>query len=259
MTGPLAITYVGHATVLVEQDGSRVLTDPLLRGRLGHLRRVVPVPAVAAVGAIDAALVSHAHGDHLDPRSLRAVGAPRVVVPAGAERWTRRRGVRGVEAIGVGGRVAVGAVEVAAVPSVHGRWRSPGPPVADPVGYVLEGSRRVYFAGDTDLFDGMVEIGPVDVALLPIWGWGPRVGPGHMDPERAARALELLRPRIAIPIHWGTYVGATVPRRRREGFVREPPLLFAAAAARLAPEVDVRVLEPGQQLVLEPADLAGPG
>ena len=71
---------------------------------------------------------------------------------------------------------------------------------------MIEGDgRRVYFAGDTDLFDGMADLAPVDVALLPIWGWGPTMGPGHMDPARAAQAAALLRARLAIPIHWGTY------------------------------------------------------
>ena len=67
------------------------------------------------------------------------------------------------------------------------------------------GGRSVYFAGDTDVFEEMADLAPVDVALLPIWGWGPSMGPGHMDPARAAEAARLLDARVAIPIHWGTY------------------------------------------------------
>jgi L-ascorbate metabolism protein UlaG (beta-lactamase superfamily) len=107
----------------------------------------------------------------------------------------------------------------------------------------------VYFAGDTDLFDGMADLGPLDVALLPVWGWGPSLGPGHMDPETAARAAALLRPRVAVPIHWGTYL--QVGLRRRESLLTEPPELFAAHCADLAPGVTVRVLQPGGTLPLD--------
>ena len=68
------------------------------------------------------------------------------------------------------------------------------------------GSKSIYFAGDTDLFDGMSELGPVDVGLIPIWGWGPGLGGGgHLDPARAAEAVARIEPGLVIPIHWGTY------------------------------------------------------
>ena len=74
------------------------------------------------------------------------------------------------------------------------------------LGYLLQGSQSVYFAGDTDLFPEMAALGGVDVALLPVAGWGPRLPEGdHMNPRRAAEALKILKPRLAIPIHWGTY------------------------------------------------------
>jgi hypothetical protein len=73
------------------------------------------------------------------------------------------------------------------------------------MGHVLEAcGTRVYASGDTDLFDGMSALGPLDVALLPVWGWGPTLGPGHLDPARAALAVERLRPRVAVPVHWGS-------------------------------------------------------
>jgi L-ascorbate metabolism protein UlaG (beta-lactamase superfamily) len=112
---------------------------------------------------------------------------------------------------------------------------------ADGLGFVVD---RVYFAGDTDLFDGMAEIGArgLDVALLPIWGWGPRLPPGHLDPERAAQATRLLAPRVVIPIHWGTYRRAGM----RRGDLDRPAREFAGAVARAAPGVDVVVLRPGE-------------
>ena len=108
--------------------------------------------------------------------------------------------------------------------------------------------RRVYFAGDTDLFDGMTELGELDLALIPVWGWGPRLGAGHLDPERAAEALALIEPRIAVPIHWGTLF----PRinRDRNDRLTAPPHEFAATAARVAPAVDIRILSPGDALDL---------
>ena len=101
----------------------------------------------------------------------------------------------------------------------------------------------MYFAGDTDLFPEMSTLaGTLDVALLPVAGWGSRVGPGHLDPERAAQALQLLRPRMAVPIHWGTLS----PLNRDTS--AEPPETFRRLAAELAPEVEVRILEPGGAL-----------
>ena len=113
---------------------------------------------------------------------------------------------------------------------------------------MLEAGARVYFAGDTDLFAGMSEIGPVDLALLPVAGWGPELGSGgHLDPESAARAAALIRPKVAVPIHWGTLY----PRGRRLGdWFTEPARRFAAHAAELAPDVEVRVLTPGESLAL---------
>jgi L-ascorbate metabolism protein UlaG (beta-lactamase superfamily) len=144
----------------------------------------------------------------------------------------------------------VGDLEVAATRAEHENRRRPlGGPVADPIGFDIQGARRVYFAGDTDVFPEMEELRRgLDVALVPVWGWGPRVGPGHLDPEAAARAVVLLQPRIAIPIHWGTLASPGLARRPE--LLREPPREFAAHLASLAPEVEVRVVEPGDSLEL---------
>ena len=89
----------------------------------------------------------------------------------------------------------------------------------------------------------MGELAPLDVALVPIAGWGPRLGPGHMNAARAAQAVALLRARVAVPIHWGTLHPRTT--RRGEWFT-SPVEEFAAQAAELAPESEVRVLQPGE-------------
>jgi L-ascorbate metabolism protein UlaG (beta-lactamase superfamily) len=246
------VTWVGHATVLVQLDGCRVLTDPVLRGRMAHLRRHAPAPSSETTARLDAVLVSHLHGDHMDLPSLRRIdrGVP-IVVPRGAAGFLRGAGLPGTRELGVGETIEVGSLRVTAVPAEHDDRRRPlGGPRADAVGYVLEGTRRVYFAGDTDLHDGMADHAGCDVALLPVWGWGPSLGEGHLDPGHATEATALLRPRVAIPIHWGTFYPVGL-KRWRPAPLREPPERFAARVAELAPDVEVRVLSPGDSTPLQ--------
>jgi L-ascorbate metabolism protein UlaG (beta-lactamase superfamily) len=198
---------------------------------------------------VDAALVSHLHYDHLDVPTLeRLGGATQFIVPAGAGGLLRRRGMRRVVELEVGDELRLGTVTVRATHAEH--WASRGRLGADAeaVGYLVSGSSRVYFAGDTDLFEGMSALAPgLDLALLPVTGWGLRTPPGHLDPARAAEALRLLRPRVAVPIHWGTYR----PIGLRTRFPRAPAESFARLARDLAPEVDVRILPVGGSLELE--------
>ena len=109
----------------------------------------------------------------------------------------------------------------------------------------------MYFAGDTDLFDEMARVARgVDVALLPIAGWGPKLGPGHLDAARAAQAAARIRPRLAIPIHWGTLAP---PHLARSAWARSDAAArrFADLAAAARPPVAVRVLAPGGEASLE--------
>ncbi len=241
------ITWLGHATVLIELDGVRLLTDPVLGRRVGPLVRVGGERvAPERLGRIDSVLLSHLHADHADLGSLRRLGAP-VVGPTGAGDWLRGAGLGDVRELGSGEEMAVGAVQVIATPALHDDRRRPFGTHADPVGFVVRGSLGVYFAGDTDLFDGMTSLrGTVDVALLPVWGWGPSVGEGHLDPQRAAAAVAMIEPRLAIPIHWGTFA---LPWARG-GDTDRPALEFAELVAELAPSVSVRVLAPGESVEL---------
>ena len=242
MTGGLALHFIGHSTVVLDIDGVRLLTDPVTRGRVGPLRRVEPVPARDRLRDIDAILISHLHWDHLDVPSLRDLGRDiPTFVPAGSGAWMLGAGFGDVREIGVGETASVGSVLIRAVTAIHSGYRPPLGPTAPPLGYVVRGSRSVYFAGDTDLFDGMGEFGePIDLALIPVWGWGPTLGRGlHLDPMRAAQALRLIRPRAAVPIHWGTYWPHALGRVFPERLV-EPPAAFVEYASELAP--DVRML-----------------
>jgi L-ascorbate metabolism protein UlaG (beta-lactamase superfamily) len=227
----------------------RLLTDPVLRRRLLHMKRVARSVDPALLSGLGAVLISHMHHDHFDVPSLRRFehAATQLVVPAGSGRRAKRQGFATVIEVSAGDTTDLGAIRLHTVPAVHGGKRYPLSAETEAVGYVIEADgRRVYFAGDTDLFDGMAELGELDVALIPVWGWGPRLGPGHLDPERAAEALALLEPRLVVPIHWGTLF----PRAHRDRTARltDPPHEFAAAAARVAPAVEVRILAPGEAL-----------
>jgi L-ascorbate metabolism protein UlaG (beta-lactamase superfamily) len=247
----MRITYLGHASVLIEIDGVTVMTDPLLRRRLLHLRRVAPEATPEQLAGTDLILISHAHHDHLDTRSLRMIGGePRALCPSPARRAVAAAGLR-PEVMAVGGHAKLGPVEVEAVAADHDGRRYPHHRPADALGYVLRGQAgSVYFAGDTGWFDEIGAVAPVDVALLPVAGWGPRLGPGHLDPEEAARAAAAIRPRVAIPIHWGTYerMAMTV-----EGHRADPARRFCAQLAALAPDVDAELLEPGTAVEVAPA------
>jgi L-ascorbate metabolism protein UlaG (beta-lactamase superfamily) len=246
----MRIEYVGHATTVIDVDSVRLLTDPLLRNRVAHLRRAVPVDAKARRG-VDAVLVSHAHYDHLDLPSLEKLGKKLpVVVPRGLGGLLRKRRFETVVEVERGERIHIGALEIRAVPAEHEGGRGPFGVTAEPVGYVVSGSETAYFAGDTDLFEGMAELGPLDVALVPIWGWGPGLGPGHLDPGGAARAVALLQPRAVVPIHWGTYFPIHLGLRGAPDFLERPPVEFAAAMEEAAPEVTVHVLRPGESIVV---------
>jgi L-ascorbate metabolism protein UlaG (beta-lactamase superfamily) len=257
------IRFLGHSTVLFEIGGYRILTDPILRRRVTFLGRVAPTPAdLTNLGALDAVLLSHLHHDHVDVPSLRRL--PRhvtLLVPLGSRAFFQRLGFTAVHPMPVGAtwRVRAGSREpllITAAPAVHDGHRVPFGPRSESIGFVAESAgASVYFAGDTDLFGGMADIHPeLDVALLPVWGWGPNLGPGHMDPERAAASLALLEPRYAVPIHWGTLfpIGLRRLGGRATAVLDTPPQEFAAAAARVRPSCRVLLTAPGEVVEFPP-------
>ena len=179
---------------MLDLGGVRLLTDPVLTDRVAHLRRHSAVSDDVA-GAVDGVLISHVHLDHLHLPSLRRL--PRttpLIVPAGAGDLVARSGFSDVRETRVGQTVTISGVDIATVRAVHKDRRGPHSRVrAAAVGYVVRWSgMAVYFAGDTDLFAEMSDLAPVDVALLPIWGWGSTLGEGHLDPGRAAEAVRIL-------------------------------------------------------------------
>lgn len=243
------ITYVGHATVLLELGGVRVLTDPVLRDRVLLLRRRGRSADYEALAGPDLVLLSHPHYDHLDLHSLRQVATgSELLAPGGSTALARRAGVARVTEVEAGRELEAAGLRVEVTDAEHEGPRRPLGRTMPAVGYVVSTpSRSIYFAGDTDLFEGMRELrGRIDVALLPVAGWGPRVGAGHLDAARAARAVELIAPEIVVPIHWGTFA-APLYRIRDLG---EPPRELARLVSRRSPGSQVAVLEPGESLKL---------
>ena len=280
MSGP-DLHFLGHSTVRIRMAGRTVLTDPVLTSGIGPLRRVVPLPDPSVWAGVDVVLISHLHGDHLHLPSLRMLGAgTRIVVPRGAGRWLRSRGFPRVDELAPGEALTDGGLRITAVHARHSghRWgpRLTHGPDTRAMGHLIEGGgHTVYNSGDTDLFDGMTHLGDrgIDVALLPVWGWGPTLGPGHLDPLRAAQAVALLRPRVAVPVHWGTLalpLSRHLPSPGRSRMARllvEPPRRFADAVHSLGLASSVVVAHPGRPVVLpapaatgtDPAAEAGPG
>jgi L-ascorbate metabolism protein UlaG (beta-lactamase superfamily) len=245
------IDWLGHATVRIELDGIRILTDPTIRDRIGPLdRKVAPIPHHEVAG-IDVVIVSHLHQDHLDLPSLRRLGGDvRLIVPEGSAEIFRAAGHRDVDELAPGGRTTHGPLTIEAVRADHSGFRPPFGPTAPALGFVISSHRRrVYFAGDTALYPEMAEIADLDVALLPVWGWGPNLRGGHMDPVMAADALTLLRPRFAVPIHWGTFWPKAFDLVRPDR-LRLPGIEFRAAVREKAPKVRTEILQPGGGFVL---------
>ena len=167
-----------------------------------------------------------------------------VVVPRGLGRAAAHGGRR-VDEVAANESIEVGGVRVTAVPARHGRW--PVHAAARPLGYLIEGSRGVYFAGDTALFAGMARLsGRVDVALLPVGRWGPPVGPDRLTPKTAVDAAGLVGATVAVPIHWGTLYVPGFRGGRWGWSSRDDGPAFAREAERRQ-DLQVVVLEPGER------------
>lgn len=233
---PLAVTWWGHATTTIEIGGARVLTDPVLTDGVAHLRRFAPSPTAAAAHA-DVVLLSHLHRDHLHPRSLRRVSHDAVVVvPRGGERLLDRLPQHDVRPVVPGDVVEVAGLRVEVLPAKHAGNRSRFSRAAGRAqGFRVEGGGRAcWYPGDTGAPVPSTDVPPVDLALVPIGGWGPTLGEMHLDPEQAATVVDLVGARWAVPVHHGTLwplgLRRLMPGNHRRLFT-EPSGRFARAMA----------------------------
>ena len=251
------VTWWGHSTMWLEESGVSLLTDPVLTSRVIHLKRMVG-PAPVLPGPPDAVLLSHLHADHFHLPSLRLIpGTPRLIVPRGATAFVanglgRDWAQRCVE-LAPGEDTTVGAVKVRAVKAAHDGGRGPwSRQRAVALGFIVEGAYRTWYAGDTGLFDEMSEFAPLDLALVPVGGWGPTLGSHHhLDAGDAAEALRRVKAGWAVPVHYGTFWPIGMSGVRAHMF-SGPGAEFARRAARTAPDTQVRVLAQGQSLVIGP-------
>jgi L-ascorbate metabolism protein UlaG (beta-lactamase superfamily) len=247
----IAVTWWGHATASVEAGGTRVVTDPVLHDRLLHLKRYAASPASDAVDA-ELVLVSHLHHDHCHVPSLARFGPDvPMLVPRGGERLlTKIAGDRVVPVV-PGDVVERAGVRVEVLPATHDGRRHPWAREQVPaLGFRVEGAAGSWwYPGDTELRDDMKDVAPVDLALVPIGGWGPTLEDGHMHPEHAAEAVARVGARWAVPVHWGTFWPAglrQVARANHHRLFITPGERFAEAMAGLATEAVV--VEPGDRV-----------
>jgi L-ascorbate metabolism protein UlaG (beta-lactamase superfamily) len=240
----IACTWWGHSTATLELGGTRVVTDPLLAGRLLHLVRYAETPGPEALRA-DLVLVSHLHQDHCHLPSL-ARYAPDVpiIVPRGAERLLAELAGDRLLPVVPGDSVVVAGVRVDVLLASHDGRRHPlsrsDPPA---LGFRLANDAgSCWYPGDTELRDDLADVDPVDLALVPVGGWGPTLGTGHLEPDQAAEAVRRVGARWAVPVHWGTFwpVGLQhLARANHERLFVTPGRRFAAALAGSATEAVV--------------------
>lgn len=259
--GENGVTFIGHSSFLLELGGVRALVDPVFARSLVVLRRQrLPGLDWRSLPAIDAVLLTHAHMDHLNVRSLRRVirrtrrltgRAPEVVVPRGVEDLVSRLGFARVHTMEWWGEAQVAGLSVTMTPAQHWGARMFRDVHRGFGGYVLcGGGSSVYHSGDTAYFEGFREIGrrlAPEVALLPIGAYFPdSYRAVHTSPEDALRAFRDLGSALMVPMHFGTF------RLGREP-MDEPPVRLMAEAARLGIEERVRILTEGERLPVRAA------
>lgn len=256
----LRITWLGHSSTLVEIDGRRILTDPIFSKRAGPFsfagpRRFHdnPLP-LDELPTLDAVIISHDHYDHLDRRTVTALSAREIpfVVPLGVGAHLEKWGVPAeqITELDWWGHARVGNLILVATPARHFSGRSLS--MSDRnrtlwAGWALIGpEHRVFFSGDTAMFPGFEEIarrlGPFDATLIEVGAYNAMWADVHLGPEQAVAAHRMLRGKLMIPIHWGTFDLALHPWT-------EPVERVLVAAQRQ--QVQVAVPRPGQRI--EPA------
>lgn len=242
----MKITYIGHATLLVETGECKFITDPLLVkriARIGPKRRVPFRLDDDWLTGLSFATISHGHFDHLDLRSLRMI-ARKVPVACHRtlQRIVRKTGHTPVP-LGWWDSAQIGGAKITAVPSHHFSARPPLHWTLDYQGYVIQAEKTFYHAGDAGASEYFLEIGrkfKIDVAFLPIGAYHPRsFRKHHLSPEDALDAFETVGANLLVPMHWGTFNLSWEP-------FDEPPKRLMAEAKKRGLETKIRLLNPGE-------------
>jgi L-ascorbate metabolism protein UlaG (beta-lactamase superfamily) len=248
----MKVTYVGHATVLIEYKGIRILTDPILRNRVAHLQRRQKSVAEDTYKNIDYTFISHTHRDHLDIPSLKML-SPRntIVTPNGTSHFYTDLGFKQVIEMDKEDSIVISEdIKIIATNANHISKRDLHKPSNESVGYLIQlFDKTIYFPGDTDLFPEMEDLGnehDIDIALIPIGGWWYNIEVGHLDPKRGAQAVSRLKPKISIPIHWGTFHPFGM-KWLDLSYLKVPPGEFSYWVAQYSPESSIKILKPGEQ------------
>ncbi len=242
------VVYGGHSTVFLNMGKASILTDPNLSNRLWTIRRrSKPGLSREQIESVNLVLVSHGHYDHLDMPTVRRLSRSAVViVPEGLSRYFTRYGFKDVRVMSWWEQTTVHGIRVVVVPANHFQGRNPFVKSLYQ-GYVIDGGRQIYFAGDTGWFEGFKEIGAMfrlDLALLPIGAYRPwAVFGSHMTPEDSVRAMRHLGAKAMVPIHWGTFRLSLEP-------LSEPLNRLKRAAIDAGMQDRIVVLQPGQSLEL---------
>lgn len=256
-----SLTWIGHATLLVQIGGLNVLTDPHFSDRafavqwMGPKRRVPLTVKLDELPPIDVVVISHAHYDHLDETTVEALvkqpgGAPLFAVPLGLERWLEARGARRVLAFDWWQTVHVAGIELHFVPARHWSARTPFDRNTSLWGgWVLRTKDfSFYFAGDTGYSRDFVEIGErfggFDLAAIPVGAYLPRwfMKDQHVDPDEAVRIHLDVRARQSVGIHWGSFeltdepldapIGELAQARSRHGIAASAFVLYQHGETR---------------------------
>lgn len=261
--GECRLTWIGHASFLLQLDGHNLLFDPIFSKRaspfrlLGPARLVPAAPSLDELPPIDAVLISHDHYDHLDEPSVRGLherfgAALQWVIPLAYTDWFNQRGIETVVELDWWQSVALGPLRITATPAQH--WTRRGRHAFERLwcSFMVEGAtRRVYFGADSGYCPGFREIGDrfgsCDVAMLPIGAYEPRwfMRSAHMNPEEAVQSCVDVNATIMVPMHWGTF------RLTDEDMLEPPQRARAAWRAAALPPDRLRILRHGETLILE--------
>jgi L-ascorbate metabolism protein UlaG (beta-lactamase superfamily) len=244
------ITWIGHATFLLQIGGLNIATDPVWAKRMGVERRLSePGIPLGEMPPLDLVLISHGHYDHLDFSTLRRLpGNPGYLVPAGLASLLKRKGFGDVLEFAWWERKRFHGIDIAFVPAQHWVRRTLWDTnTSHWGGWVIrkENGASIYFAGDSGYFKGYQEIGerfPVDYALLPIGAYEPEwfMSAQHMTPEEAVQAFLDVRAKCFIPMHYGAF-------RLADDTPREALDRLLAEWSRLAlPDERLKILKLGE-------------